>query len=60
MAINVNSVSEKIYNLIKGFGHEVQSYDNEGNLVVDPREGTRFAVKEPNILVRFDKNHASP
>ena len=57
MAINVNSVSEKIYNLIKGFGHEVQSYDNEGNLVVDPIEGTRFAVKEPNILVRFDKKN---
>lgn len=34
----------------------VKSYDREGNLTLDASEATRFAVPEPNILVRYDQD----
>jgi hypothetical protein len=47
-------VAEKTFNLLKGFGYEVSSFNKEGDLVIDPMEATRFAVESPNILVRID------
>lgn len=54
MSINISKVSEKIYNLLKGFGFAVQSYDKDGKLTIDPQDATRFLVNDPNILVRVD------
>lgn len=54
MAINYSHVSEKVFNLIKGYGYDLQSFNKEGDLVIDPQEATRFVVEEPNILVRLD------
>ena len=54
MAIDTASVAEKVFNLLKGRGYSVQSYDKEGKLEIDPREATRFVVDQPNILVRLD------
>jgi len=59
MATNKKQVSEKIFNLLKGFGYEIKSFDAEGNNEVDPQESTRFVVDEPNILVRLDLNKES-
>lgn len=53
--INNELVSEKIYNILKGHGLQVSSYDDQGKVVIDPLEATRFAVTNPNILVRFDR-----
>ena len=52
--MNVKLVAEKTFNLLKGFGFEVSSYNKEGDLVIDPMEATRFAVESPNVLVRID------
>lgn len=52
--MNIKIVAEKTFNLLKGFGYEVSSYNKEGDLVIDPMEATRFAVESPNILVRID------
>ena len=52
--MNIKLVAEKTFNLLKGFGYEVSSYNKEGDLVIDPMEATRFAVESPNILVRID------
>lgn len=52
--MNMKLVAEKTFNLLKGFGYEVSSYNKEGDLVIDPMEATRFAVESPNILVRID------
>lgn len=57
MAINTDTVSEKIFNLLKGFGYPVKSYNMDGRLVIDPLGATRFVVVDPNILVRFDKGN---
>lgn len=54
MAVDTASVAEKVFNILKGHGYTVQSYDKSGKLQIDPREATRFAVDEPNILVRLD------
>ena len=54
MSINIETVAEKTFNVLKGFGFEVRSFDKEGNLVINPKEATRFAVAEPNLLARLD------
>ena len=59
MATNKKQVSEKIFNLLKGFGYEIKSFDAEGNNEVNPAESTRFVVDEPIILVRLDLNKES-
>lgn len=54
MSINIGSVAERAFNLLKGNGFIVQSHNLEGEVVTDPREATRFMVDKPNILVRLD------
>lgn len=54
MAINYRTVSEKVFNILKGFGFAVRSFDKLGKAVIDPRQATRFAVANPNILIRVD------
>lgn len=54
--IDATLVGEKIFNILKGQGFMVKSYDREGNLTLDSSEATRFAVPDPNILVRYDQD----
>jgi hypothetical protein len=54
--IDANLVGKKIHNILKGQGFMVKNYDLEGNLTLDPSQATRFAVPEPNILVRFNQD----
>ena len=54
--IDATLVGEKIFNILKGQGFMVKSYDREGNLTLDASQATRFAVPEPNILVRYDQD----
>ena len=54
MAVNIDIVSEKLFNILKGFGYEVKSFDKDGDLVLNPQEATRFAVGEPNLLARIN------
>jgi len=57
MSINIDLIAEKVFNILKGFGYAVNSYDVNGKQVVDPVEATRFVVNEPNILVRLDQTN---
>ena len=52
--MNMRLIAERTFNLLKGFGYDVSSFNKEGDLVIDPMEATRFAVESPNILVRLD------
>jgi hypothetical protein len=54
--IDATLVGEKIFNILKGQGFMVKSYDREGNLTLDASQATRFAVPDPNILVRYDQD----
>ena len=51
--INSKDVAEKLYNILLGFGLSVDKYDAEGNITVDTANCRRYAVKSPNIIVRF-------
>ena len=57
MAVNTQKLAEKIFNLLKGYGYTVKSYDPQGKLVIDPQDATRFLVDKPNVLVRIDLNN---
>lgn len=53
---NLGSIAEKIHNLIKGYGVEVEKFDANGKRVVDPQGAIRFVVDNPNMLIRLDKD----
>lgn len=54
MAINYPIVAERVFNLLKGMNYDVKSYNNAGELEIDPKESTRFVVDNPNILIHLD------
>ena len=56
MSVNISAVSEKVFNVLKGLGLKVDSFDVGGKQVIDPADATRFVVGDPNILVRLDKS----
>ena len=55
MAVNLELISEKIYNLLIGNGYDVTTFNEDGEIAIDPSTATRFVVNEPNMLVRLDK-----
>lgn len=59
MSVNIETVAENVFNLLKGYGYSVKSYDDDGKVVIDPAQATRFAVSDPNILIRIDANEQS-
>jgi len=54
MATNFKDISEKVFNLLKGHGFDIRTFDSKGKTVIDPQEGTRFVSDEPNLIVRID------
>ena len=56
MSVNYDSVAEKVFNLLKGYGFTVQSYDDTGKLTIDPQTATRFVTTDPSMIIRLDKS----
>lgn len=54
--IDASLVGTKIFNILRGQGFMVKNYDRYGNLTLDASKATRFAVPDPNILVRFNQD----
>ena len=54
MAISVNTVADRIFNLLKGYGYAVDKFDKNGDVVGDPAEAIRFFVEDPNLLVTLN------
>lgn len=54
MAISVKTVADKVFNLLKGYGFAVDTFDKEGKIVGDPAEAIRFYVEEPDLLVTLN------
>ena len=46
--------TEKVFKVIKSFGHNVQLFDTGGANVVDPKEARRFYIKNLNTMVNFE------
>tara|TARA_B100001123_G_scaffold64300_2_gene70988 strand:+ start:9209 stop:11395 length:2187 start_codon:yes stop_codon:yes gene_type:complete len=56
MAVNYSTVSDKVFKVIKGSGHEVKMYDSTtGDETVDPSKSRYFYVKNPNFMVNIDE-----
>ena len=53
--INFNTVSTKIFKILKGHGYKLKLYTDEGMETVDPEEARWFYVKEPNMMVLLDE-----
>lgn len=53
MAIDSKTISETIFNILKGYGYDVISFDNSGKKVIDPMEASWFSVADPNIVVKL-------
>ena len=59
MAVNIETVANKIFKVIKGSGHEVKMYDSAtGNETVDPNASRYFYVKMPNYMVHLDPDNS--
>ena len=59
MAVNIETVANKIFKVIKGSGHEVKMYDSAtGNETVDPNTSRYFYVKMPNYMVHLDPDNS--
>ena len=54
MAISVKTVADRVFNLLKGHGYEVDTFDKDGEVVGDPAEAIRFFVENPNLLVTLN------
>lgn len=58
MAVDYNTVSEKLFKVLKGQGYSVQMFDdNEGMEISDPTRARFFYVKSPNIMVNIDQQN---
>lgn len=59
MAVNIETVANKIFKVIKGSGHEVKMYDaSTGNETVNPELSRYFYVKTPNYMVHLDPDNS--
>ena len=59
MAVNIETVANKIFKVIKGSGHEVKMYDaSTGNETVNPELSRYFYVKMPNYMVHLDPDNS--
>ncbi len=55
MAVNYQSVAEKIFRVLKGSGLSLKMFDNqEGGEVANPEQARFFYVQTPNIMVNLD------
>lgn len=52
--INYEKVAEKIFSTIKGHGHDLIMFTEEGMETSDAQEARRFFVKQPNYMVTLD------
>lgn len=54
--VNFNKVADKIFSIIKGYGHDLIMYTVDGKEVSNPEEGRWFFVKEPNYMISLDED----
>ena len=52
----MEELSEKIFALLKGNGLQIKVFDVDGNDIPDAKQGRRFFVVKPNIMVTIDED----
>jgi hypothetical protein len=54
MAIDVEKISEKIFKIMKAYGHQLSLFTDDGKDTLDPTEARRFYSKDKNIMINFE------
>lgn len=54
--VNFDKVADKIFSIIKGYGHDLVMYTTDGKETSNPEEGRWFFVKEPNYMISLDED----
>lgn len=57
--IEMNSLADKIFALLKGNGLKIKIFDADGAETTNPADGRRFFVNNPNIMVTIDEESNS-
>jgi hypothetical protein len=52
--INYEKVGEKLFSIIKGHGHNLNMFSEEGMETTDAAEARRFFVNKPNYMITLD------
>lgn len=53
MVNSVDHIAEQLFKVIKGFGHTIVLFTDEGKKTVDPTEARRFYAKDLQMMVNF-------
>ena len=53
-ATSIKTVADRVFNLLKGYGFQIDTYNMEGEVVGDPADAIRFFVEDPNLLVTLN------
>ena len=51
MAVDLETIGENIFNILKGYGYTIRMYDESGKKVINPGDATRFFVTDNNIII---------
>lgn len=57
--VEIESLANKIFSLLKGNGLQIKIYDDIGTETTDPSTARRFFVSEPNLMVTIDEDENS-
>lgn len=54
--VELNTLANKVFSLLKGNGLKIKIFDVDGNEVTDPSMGRRFFVTNPNLMVTISED----
>jgi len=57
MAINYNVVADRIFDQLKGFGHDIIVYDKDGRQTANSNKGRNFYSKDQKFTIVLDEKH---
>ena len=55
--ISAKTVAENIFKILKGNGHTLKLFTDEGETTVDPAEARRFYISELGSMINFDETN---
>lgn len=59
MPYSIEHISEQLFNIIKGFGHDIVLFTDDGKKTVDPAEARRFYAKDIQMMVNLTDDNSS-
>jgi len=54
--VEMDTLADKIFSLLKGNGLQIKIFDEEGAQITNPADGRRFFATDPNIMITIDED----